>query len=356
MMLQQTLSFGLLFLMGYLGYLLFRLLHIPAAPLLASMVSTAFLQFLGWPTGFTDGALAFLCSVILGINMGKQIQADILARVATAARPIAVHVCGMLLVSLSCGFFLYLFANHYGKDLSLVNALVSTSTGGLSEMTVLGMSLNADIVLLVFFQLFRQVTFLSLLAYMPAITGRFVPMQSRSLSSPKMRALPAFERREYIFLVCSATIGGYLGMRIGMPAGALFGAMLFSGILAVILKKHYLCPTQVRVVAQIGLGLILGKRFDGGLLPIVSELLLPAVLVTAVMLIGCLLLALLLFKTTGYDLNTCLVCSAPAGMSQMASIAEESGADMLTAPLFHAARVIAVVTLYPWLVLYFIGM
>ncbi len=55
---------------------------------------------------------------------------------------------------------------------------------------------------------------------------------------------------------------------------------------------------------------------------------------------------------SGWDILTCLLCTAPAGLSQITVFAEEIGADSFTASVFHTVRILSIVSIYPWLVLW----
>ena len=121
--------------------------------------------------------------------------------------------------------------------------------------------------------------------------------------------------------------------------------------LSLFLSKQYKFDNKFRYAAQIGLGLATGERITPQTAGQIGTLFVPAVVVTLVMLAGCTLLAVLLYKTSDWSLTTCLLCAAPAGLSQIASFAEEVGADPLTASVFHTARIVGIVTLYPLIVL-----
>jgi membrane AbrB-like protein len=135
----------------------------------------------------------------------------------------------------------------------------------------------------------------------------------------------------------------------------MLGAMLASGAFALSINKKYGFNVQLRNIAQIGLGLAMGQRISPNFTALLGSLLVPALAVTALMLAGSTLLAFVLYKTTDLDITTCLLCSAPAGLSQIGAFAEEIGADPFTASVFHTARIIGIVALYPWVVMPLVG-
>jgi membrane AbrB-like protein len=148
-----------------------------------------------------------------------------------------------------------------------------------------------------------------------------------------------------------AFAAGALASWLKVPTGAMIGAIAAGGGMALLLGRQYKFDDRLRIVAQIGLGLVTGNRITSEFIEQLGTLLVPTLVVTLVMLAGCVMMALLLYNTTEWSLTTCLLCAAPAGLAQIASYAEEIGADSLTASVFHTARLVGIVTLYPWLIL-----
>jgi len=144
------------------------------------------------------------------------------------------------------------------------------------------------------------------------------------------------------------TAGFFLFRFLRFPAPAL----LTSGCFALLLKMSYCYGTRLRIAAQIGLGVVMGQRMTYAVVSQLGQILVPALATTAVMLVGCIALAFLLHKLSGWDILTCLLCTAPAGLSQITVFAEEIGADSFTASVFHTVRILSIVSIYPWLVLW----
>jgi membrane AbrB-like protein len=152
-------------------------------------------------------------------------------------------------------------------------------------------------------------------------------------------------------MVSAAFVTASLAYRFRLPTGPLIGAMLACGAYSLAANKSYTYDVRIRWAAQVCLGMVMGQRMTPKMVLQLGTLFIPAVTVTAVMLCGCLLLAFLLHKTTGWDITTCMLCAAPAGLSQITIYAEEIGVDSLTASVFHTARIVSIVTLYPWIVI-----
>ena len=347
---EQLWGFFLTFAVGSAGFFLFKLCRVPNPALLGSMVATGALSLLGHYPVFPVWAVSFIATAMVGVMVGKNLDRNILRRAGSLLLPVMVQFAGIFALSLLCGYTLYAMAGS-GK-ISLMTALLAGTAGGIAEMLVFGVSANADVAVIALVQLFRVVVFNALLPYLSLIgkkiSGGKSPAPERGLAS-----LPAFGRREYIPLAACALAGAVLGRWSGIPSGGMLGAMLACGLVAIVLNKHYLFGRKLGYLAQIGLGMAMGARMTPEICGQLGNLLFPALVVTAEMLVGCALLAFLLRAITGWEATICLICAAPAGLSQSAVIAEESGVDPFTATVFHSVRIIGIVSLYPWIIMRF---
>lgn len=253
----------------------------------------------------------------------------------------------MLVVSLLCGYTLY-----WMSDIPLKTALISGAAGGINEVIIFGMSVDANVAVIAFIQLFRIVIFLALIPYLSLISEKIAGKKTPTrIDAEKRTPLFRLSKNEYALLVICAMIGAWTGQWLRIPAGTMLGAMFASGLFAIVRNKTYGFDVRVRFAAQITLGLAMGQRVTPEIVGQLATLLWPAVVVTFVMLIGSTFLAILLYKTSDWDLTTCLLCASPAGLSQITTFAEELGVDSFTASVFHTVRIIGIVSLYPWIIM-----
>jgi membrane AbrB-like protein len=351
----QAAAFCAVFAAGAVGYFIFRFLRIPNPALLGSMAVTGALNAAGLYPPFDTRPVSFIANVMIGVMIGRQIDRTVVERMAGMIRLVAIQTVGMLLLSLACGVTMRLTSGA-----ELATSLISGAAGGIAEMIAFGMSIDADVSVIAFIQVFRVVIFLAMIPYLSIVAEKITgvpdtPKTPRGLdeTNETKRRTPfaLFAKKDYTILVPLALAGGAIAARLGVPAGAMLGAMFAGGGLSLFIGRQYKFDNRIRFAAQIGLGLATGERITPQIVRQLGTLFFPALVVTLVMLAGCTLLAILLYKETGWSLTTCLLCSAPAGLSQIASFAEEIGADPLTASVFHTARIVGIVTFYPWLVL-----
>lgn len=341
-------AFCLAFGTGSAGYFIFRLLRVPNPALLGSMAATGALNIAGLYPAFNSSGVLFLANMTIGVLLGRHIGRDVFRHIRSLALPVLIQVAWILATSLVCGCVMRLLS-----DVSLSTALISGAAGGITEMLIFGMSVDANVAVIACVQLCRVVVFLTLLPYLAVIIGKITGKAppKKASAAERRNQLPPFSGKEKRLLWNLAFAGAVIGVMLKIPTGAMLGAMFACGSCAVWLGKCYTCDDRLRRAAQIVLGLGIGQRMTPQIVAQLQKLLLPAIIVTVVMLVSCTLLALILNKFTGMELTTALLCSAPAGLSQIASFAEELGVDPFTAAVFHTARIVSIVSLYPLIIL-----
>lgn len=343
-------AFGLTFVVGLAGFFLFRLIKFPNPGLLGSMFATGILNIAGYYPSFPTWLVSFLANAAIGVMIGRQVDRNVINRIRVLAKHVFVQVSGMLVLSLVCGYVLYTFS-----DVSLKTALISSAAGGITEMIVFGMSVDADVAVVALVQVARVAIFLVLIPYISMLAEKLLKTRKRAdVEAAANMKLDLFRRRDYPLLIVCSLLGAWLGNVLRVPAGSMLGAMVASGAFALFVNRRYIYDMKIRFAAQIALGMVLGGRLTSDMVSRLGSMLLPTLVVTIVMLVGCVGMALHLYRKTGWDLTTCLLCSSPAGLSQITVYAEEIGLDSFTVSVFHTVRIMGIVSLYPWIIMPFI--
>lgn len=343
----QFFGFLVTYAVGFAGYLLFKKLRIPTPALLGAIFATAAMNIAGFYPSFPLWPVSYAANVAIGIIIGRQIDRNTLSKMKELLPYVFGFAVGLIALSLFCGGIFYKLT-----DVSLKTALIASTAGGITEMMIFGMSIEADLAVIACVQLFRIIAALVVIPYIVRFAAhRITPLGQDSQTSGRL-IFERFTRIDYIFLVLCAATGAALGLYLNIPAGGMLGAMLASGAYAIFISKQYSYDIRLRYIAQIGLGLVMGQRMTYEMVAQLRWVLLPTIATTAVMLAGCVALAFLLHKLSGWDILTCLLCTSPAGLSQIAIYAEEVGADAFTASIFHTVRILSIVITFPWIVLW----
>lgn len=143
-----------------------------------------------------------------------------------------------------------------------------------------------------------------------------------------------------------AVIGGLIGIKLRIPAGALIGAMIAVAIFNILSGKGAM-PSNFKLAAQMVVGGMIGLNFTMETVRGLKDLILPAIILVVGLTVFSVLLGLIISKLTGIDLITALFSSAPGGLADMTLISEAYGANTPNVVLLHLTRLITVITVLP---------
>ena len=149
-----------------------------------------------------------------------------------------------------------------------------------------------------------------------------------------------------IYLVLGL-VGGALGVKLKIPAGALIGAMLTIIVFKMTLKMHWEIPKGFTFALQVFLGIMVGATFQPELLHVMKKIALP-VIISSVVLVGAGILMAVIFSRLGLvDFGTAYLGTSPGAMSALIVMALDSGAQPMLVVCFHFVRVVFVILTAP---------
>lgn len=148
------------------------------------------------------------------------------------------------------------------------------------------------------------------------------------------------------YTLLAAGCGGFIGMKLKIPAGALIGAMIFVAIYN-IYTGHGTIPSKFNLVAQIVVGGMIGLNFTMDTVMGLKKLIVPALILVLGLTLFSICLGFAISKFTGLDLTTALFSCSPGGLTDMALISEAYGAETPKVVSLHLMRLITVITVLP---------
>ena len=152
-----------------------------------------------------------------------------------------------------------------------------------------------------------------------------------------------------------AAVGGLAGKRLRVPAGALVGSMLFVAALNIITGTSHNYPADLRALVQVFSGAVIGLTFKRADVITLRRLLLPAMILVTMMIGFNVLFAFVISNLTALDPITSLFASAPGGVSDIALISADFGADTKQVAVLQIFRFVFIVSLFPFIVRRLIG-
>ncbi|MCL2374004.1 MAG: AbrB family transcriptional regulator, partial [Treponema sp.] len=155
----------------------------------------------------------------------------------------------------------------------------------------------------------------------------------------------------YLVLLHLAGIGGGLILkRLRVPAGALLGSMAFVIALNIITGHSHVYPTDLRRLVQVVSGAVIGLTFTRADAVTLHRLVKPVMILLAIMLSSNVLFAFIISRFTELDLITALFASAPGGVSDIALISADFGANTQQVAILQIFRFAFIVSLFPFIV------
>lgn len=154
------------------------------------------------------------------------------------------------------------------------------------------------------------------------------------------------------FLFIVGIVGWKLFSLLRFPSPDMLGALFLAAGLGMF-GIHFDFPTQeVTFVCKLVIGAFLGLKIDRTIFRELRKMLLPALLVSAWMLVLSVGSGFLLYWATHLPLNTALLGSTTGGISEMALLAFSLDADTVAVTLLQLFRVVLFLFLMPFLARY----
>lgn len=152
--------------------------------------------------------------------------------------------------------------------------------------------------------------------------------------------------REIVLTVLIAFLGGYLGIRLKIPAGALIGAMAAVAILNIATGRADF-PAEAKFYTQISTGAFIGVKINKRNLDDLKSILKPALILSAVLLVFTFVNGAILCRMADVTLATALFGLAPAGITDMTLASMDFDAETALVALFQTIRVLVVLCVVP---------
>lgn len=311
----------------------------PLAWLLGAMAATTAGTLLGLPL-VVPRWLRRLMIAVLGILLGSAFSPDLVHRMPAWAGSLAVVAATVPAMMLTA----YFWFHHFGK-FDRTTALLSSTPGGLSEMTYLGELHGADLRALGLAHATRILLVVTVVPlYFRLAEGIALPSLPRSGGS-----LAALGLLDAATLLACGLMGVPLGALLRLPASHLTGPLLLSIGAHVGGLTHAAPPSALVAAAQIVIGGGIGCFFTGISLRRMWRIVLLGagsglIMIAAAAAIGVVAAP---FLHTGRAAMA--LALAPGGLAEMSLIALSLGIDTAFVATMQLARVSLVVAVAPFL-------
>lgn len=314
---------------------------VPVAWLVGPMIAAVIVSLAGAPPEPSTARLFPVVQAIIGATLSASFTLHSLKPLAEHWLPISIAVWLVLLISIGSGVMLTRVAS-----LDVATASLGTVPGGASGMVAMSEELGGDPRLVAFMQYARLVIVILSIAVLAQAIGPEGEPVPQLLASGEGQPMVV----RYGLAVAAAGIGGWLGVRFNLPAGALVGAMIAGLVPGMLGIGPLAWPPFVLAGAYLLLGSRVGSRFDRAIMRRLWSLL-PFVLVFIMGLsVICAGIGWVLARVTNLDLLTALLATSPGGIDAATIAALDTGANVTMVASIQMARLLLMVLVGPFIV------
>lgn len=335
---------------GILGGTTALKFKVPAGAMIGSMLSVSVYNiFTG--NAYLPQNIRIITQIAAGAYIGAKISGNDVKGLKLMVKPAALMLTSMIILDILMGFIMYKFTR-----IDLVTSLFACAPGGLVDMSLISHDLGADTSKVAILQIVRLMTVLMVL---PLIIKN-ISFKSREYcvdsnvehisietGNKNINKKTVSEKSINLLLtIIVAAIAGSIGYFLNIPAGAMTFAMFSISFLNVVFDKGYM-PLSLRRLTQMFAGVLIGERMTYGDIISLKNMIIPAIILLLGVIIVNMIIGIVVNKVTCLELTTSLFASAPGGMSDMALIAEDFGADAPKVAILQLARYATIIAVYP---------
>lgn len=316
--------------LGGAGGALFALLHVPLAWMLGALFATILAALSGWRLA-VPASVRSPFVMVLGVLVGSWFTPDMAAQALRWWPSLLALFPYVALVTLVTAFW---FVRVGGYDPA--TAFFCSAPGGFSEMVLAGERAGGDLSRIALIHATRVLMVVSVLPV-------FAWFMEAETSFIARAAMPAAGPRDLILLALLGGVGGLAGARLRLPAGALLGAMVTSGIAHATGLVQGMPPFWSVAAAQVVIGAAAGCRFAGTSPRLILRTLGESILSTTLMLVLAGAAAWSVHAMTGLPLAALLLAFVPGGLAETSLIAIVLEIDPAFVATHHVLRIAIIV-------------
>lgn len=153
---------------------------------------------------------------------------------------------------------------------------------------------------------------------------------------------------QFVLTALIALLGGILGLKAKIPAGAMFGSMLSVALFNLITGTAFF-PSDLKVITSSLVGAFIGvKIFRKDILNL-PKIAIPAIIMIVVMLSYNIICGLLLAHFSDIDITSSILSMSPGGSSEMAIVAMDLGANTAIVTSVQVLRMMVIIGCTPFM-------
>lgn len=310
------------------GFLIGRRIGIPVPAMIGSMLAVGiFSAFTGF--ALMPMPIKMFSQGISGAFIGMSVTRRDVRNIPHMVKPLI-----MLLVMLTANTIVLGFVFHLVFGWDLMTGLLSCVAGGIADVSLIAMDMNADASTVAIMQTIRLASVLAIFPTWISFMTRDQPEcehepldMSQEGSDTILDRIVNTPRKRTVFTLVVSVVCGAAGYMSGVPAGALLFSLI--GVAALNLTTDATrMPMSIKRMAQVLAGSLVGSTVTPDTISHLGSLIGPIVIMFVMYMFVNFLFSLIASRTGMLDMRSALFASSPGGASDMALIAADLGADL----------------------------
>lgn len=316
-----------------LAGVVFTVLHLPLPWMLGPLFVSLFCSTIGKPLESPD-FLVFPVRALVGVGIGSSFSPDLLSKSAGTLFSIAMMVPYSIIITLAGVWFLSRVAR-----MDRPTAFFSAAPGGLSDMLFLAMDGGANLRTVTLIQTARVLMIVCVIPFwLQYVAG--LPLGGAAPPTQKIANLPFHEGVTILLL---ATVGWWLGVKLGLKGATMIGPLFLSGLLHGFGLVHAVVPSELLIFVQVTVGIVVGAHFLGITLREFTTVLFWGFILASFLVLAAGTWALLISPLAGINPTTLMLSYAPGGQVEMAILGLILKLDVAILVVHHIIRVAMVI-------------
>lgn len=339
---------------------------IPAGTMIGALFAVALMNTVVGHAVLYPPNLRVAVQILSGLVIGSRFSRSDLKELRTMGKPVLILLTSLLALNILFAFLMDRFS-----ALSFITSLFACAPGGMSDLALVAIDFGASTDQVMILQLFRFIVVVvffpnlikklylsdfpgsrSAVALPETVTGAdslsVLPSQSEAPSTASYQIITWKSVRNCLCSFLAATVGALFLRVLGVPAGAIIGAILAT-VLLNLTADMVTYPSFIKAASRILAGCYIGSQINRETWLTIGGLLIPMLIMIIEVMVMSFATAYLIHRFTGMDKATALFCCTPGGIVEMGLIAEELGLDTPKIVMMHSFRLITVICLMPFM-------
>ncbi len=344
-------------LIGTIGFIIFYIIRLPTPALLGPMAAIIIGSFFGVNIVSLDNRILFVLQSVLGVYIGSSINRDNFRQIAKLYKPAFLMLIWTFFMAFGLGSILV-----YYKGIDPITAFLSTSPAGVTEISMLAVSVGADITIVSIFQLSRLI--ITLLVVIPIVVSKYVdnPEEKEGYikginqrindiknifnNTKKDKEEKSFN---YITTIIVGLIGSIIADKLSIPGGPLIGSIIAVAVVSIVFGINLPQISEgFKNIIMAGVGISIGASIAQNETFELGEHIFFLTLFVVVMFVTAYLLSRAIKKITGWDELSCILATIPAGITPVTIIAYSNDCKTFEVVIMQLTRLLIVkAVIYP---------